>query len=145
MIRLDNIQVIVDKFIKNKKTISIIDCSMGGCFINAITNMVYGSDILKFGLVTYSYDFLDKTGIVSDISDGNITVIKEISKKISDFGNSNYGIGLSLIFGSLVYVSVYDRDNDKYYTLSIDIDSENMEDSKRIVVNSITLLLLTIV
>ena len=145
MIRLDNIQVIVDKFIKNKKTISIIDFSMGGCFINAITNMVYGSDILKFGLVTYSYDFLDKIGIVSDISDGNITVIKEISKKISDFGNSNYGIGLSLIFGSLVYVSVYDRDNDKYYTLSIDIDSENMEDSKRIVVNSITLLLLTIV
>ena len=142
---MDNIQVIVDKFIKNKKTISILDCSMGGCFINEITNVVYGRDILKFSVVTYSYDFLDKIGIVSDISDGNITVIKEISKKISDFGNSNYGIGLSLIFGSLVYVSVYDRDNDKYYTLSIDISDENIENGKSAVVNSITLLLLTIV
>lgn len=145
MIRLSNIQVIVDKLRENKKTISIMDCSMGGCLINAITNVVYGMDILKFGLVTYSYDFLDKIGIDSDISDDNITIIKEISKKISDFGNSNYGIGLSLIFDCLVYVCVYDRDNDKYYTLSIDISDEDIENSKMIVVNSIALLLLTIV
>lgn len=141
---MGNIQVIVDKFRENKKTISVMDCSMGGCFINAITNVVYGSDILKFSAVTYSYEILKKIGIDSEIIDGNITDAKEISKKISDFSDSNYGIGISLMFGSLVYVSVYDRDNDKFYTLSIDISDENIENGKWAVVNGISLLLLTI-
>lgn len=145
MIRLSDIQVIVDKIKEIEKTISIIDCSMGGCFINEITNVVYGRDILKFSVVTYSYEILDKIGIDSEIIEEDITSVKEISKKISDFSNSNYGIGISLMFDGLIYVSVYDRDNDKYYTLSIDINNENIEDSKRIVVNSITLLLLTII
>jgi len=66
----------------------------------------------------------------------------EMSKNISLFTNSNYGVGITgkinrvdkaNLVGedNIIYVSIYDRDNDKYYNKKIkaidDVRSKNKE------------------
>ena len=46
---------------------------------------------------------------------------------------------------NLVYVSIYDRDLDKYYTMSIDTIDGSREENKRMIIRNIVELLLTII
>ena len=81
---------------------------------------------------------------------------KSMSKNISDFTSSNYGVGItgkinradkSNMYGSdnMIFVSIYDRDNDKYYTMSIDTIDASREENKKMIIRNIVELLLTII
>lgn len=151
---------IVDRLNKLHKTISTMESCTGGGVVNLITNFPGASEVLKFSAVTYSNEFKIKMGVDKDIIEQNsvysINTAKDMSKKISNFTASNYGVGItgkinrvdkSNMYGNdnLVYVSIYDRDNDKYYTLSIEMIDDSREVNKKLIINNIVKLLNTII
>ena len=120
---------IVDKLIKIKKTISTMESCTGGALASSITDIEGASEILKFSAVTYSNEYKIKMGvdnkIISKYSVYSMEVAEEMSKNISNFSNSNYGIGITgklnridpnNLYGedNIVFISIYDRDNNTY-------------------------------
>ena len=151
---------VIEILIKNNKTISTMESCTGGAVVNAITNIEGASEVLKYSAVTYSNEFKIKMGVDSKVIDEysvySIGVANEMSKKISDFTNSDYGVGITgklnrvdknNLVGNdnVVFVSIYDRNKDKYYTKEIQVDKNSRSANKEIIVNIITDLLLEIV
>ena len=156
MKEIDNL---VKLLIKKKKSISTMESCTGGCFVDEITNIPGASDILKFSSVTYSNEFKIKMGVSSKIIDEysvySIETAKEMSKKISDFAHSDYGIGITGKINrgdkfnkvgndNIAYASIYDKDNDRYYTLSIEMLDVSREENKKMIVKNIAMVLLQI-
>ena len=157
---MKNVNKLVELLREKKKSISSMESCTGGCFVNEITNVPGASEILKFSAVTYSNEFKLKMGVSEDIINKytvySIETAKDMSKKISDFTNSSYGIGITGKINkfdkanmvgedNLVYVSIYDRDNDRYYTISIEMKDVSREDNKKLIVNNIVKGLLQII
>lgn len=151
---------VVNSLIKNNKTISTMESCTGGLLANEITNIPDASKIFKFSAVTYSNEFKIKMGVSSDMIDKytvySIEVAKEMSKKISDFTNSDYGVGITgqlkkidenniVDNDNLVYVSIYDKLKDFYYTMSIEVLDLPRSENKKYVVNKVIDLLKKIV
>ena len=137
---------VVKRLIELKKTISTMESCTGGGVANAITNVEGASEILKFSAVTYSNEYKIKMGVSSEVIDKysvySMETANEMSKNISLFTNSNYGVGITgkinrtdknNLYGedNIIYISIYDRDNDKYYNKKIkaidDVRSKNKE------------------
>ena len=137
---------VVKRLIELKKTISTMESCTGGGVANAITNVEGASEILKFSAVTYSNEYKIKMGVSSEVIDKysvySMETANEMSKNISLFTNSNYGVGITgkinrvdkaNLVGedNIIYISIYDRDNDKYYNKEIkaidDVRSKNKE------------------
>jgi PncC family amidohydrolase len=157
---MEKMKKVVDRLIEKNKTISSMESCTGGGFANMITNIPGASDVFKFSAVTYSNEFKIRMGVDSEIIDKysvySIECAKSMSKNISDFTDSSYGVGITgkinradknNMNGSdnLVYVSIYDRDLDKYYTMSIDTIDRSREENKRMIIRNIVELLLTII
>ena len=140
---------VVDKLIKLNKTISVMESCTGGALSNTITNVEGCSEVFKFGAVTYSNEYKIKMGvdpnIINKFSVYSIDVAKEMSRRISQFTNSDYGIGIT---GKLnredknnlsgldnqVFVSIYDKGLEKYYTFSVNVVDQSRSDNKNLVV-----------
>lgn len=137
---------VVKRLIELKKTISTMESCTGGGVANAITNVEGASEILKFSAVTYSNEYKIKMGVSSEVIDKysvySMETANEMSKNISLFTNSNYGVGITgkinrvdkaNLVGedNIIYISIYDRDTDKYYNKKIkaidDVRSKNKE------------------
>lgn len=147
---------IVDILIKNNKTISTMESCTGGAVANAITNIEGASSILKFSAVTYSNEFKIKMGVDKNIIDKytvySIETANEMSKNISKFSNSDYGIGITGQINRLdpnnitnennrIYISIYDKNNDKYYNnVLVAVDATRSE-NKNIIIDKIIILL----
>ena len=157
---MEKMKLVVDRLKNNNKTISSMESCTGGGFVNEITNIDGASEVLKFTAVTYSNEYKIKMGVNKDIIDKysvySIECAKSMSKSISDFTNSDYGVGITgkinrvdknNMFGSdnLVYVSIYDRGEDRYYTMSIDTIDGSRKDNKEMIINNIVSLLLNII
>ena len=127
---MEKMKLVVDRLIDKNKTIASMESCTGGGFANEVTNIPGASEILKFSAVTYSNEYKIKMGVDSDIIDKysvySMECARSMSKNISDFSNSNYGVGITGKINradknnmsgsdSLIYVSIYDKDNDKYY------------------------------
>ncbi len=143
---------IVEYLIKNKKTISTMESCTGGGLVNEITNIPGASEVLKFSAVTYSNEYKIKMGVNKEIIDKytvySMEVANEMSKVISLFTNSNYGIGIT---GQLkridinnitnecdkVYISIYDKDNNKYYNKIYTCEKDNRIENKLLIVDLI--------
>lgn len=151
---------VIERLTNNNKTISTMESCTGGAVVNAITNIEGASEVFKYSAVTYSNEFKIKMGVDSKVIDEysvySIEVANEMSKKISDFTNSDYGVGITgklnrvdknNLVGNdnVVFVSIYDRNKDKYYTKEIQVDKNSRSANKEIIVNIITDLLLEIV
>lgn len=156
----DNMKEVIEILTNNNKTISTMESCTGGAVVNAITNIEGASEVFKYSAVTYSNEFKIKMGVDSKVIDEysvySIEVANEMSKKISDFTNSDYGVGITgklnrvdknNLVGNdnVVFVSIYDRNKDKYYTKEIQVDKNSRSANKEIIVNIITDLLLEIV
>lgn len=143
---------IIEKLKEKNKTISIMESCTGGGLANAFTNIEGSSEVLKFGAVTYSNEFKIKMGvnpkIIEEYSVYSINTALEMSQKISKFTNSNYGIGItgklnradeSNQFGkdNIVYISIYDADQDKNYNYDIEVKKANRKENKDEVINFI--------
>lgn len=143
---------IIEILTKKEKTISTMESCTGGGVANAITNISGASEVLKFSAVTYSNEFKIKMGVNSDTIDKysvySIEVAKEMSKCISDYTNSDYGIGITGKLNRVdkrnlhgidnqVFISIYDKENDKYYTQDIYVDKKSRGENKDIIIDII--------
>ena len=153
-------QEIIAKLINLNKTISTMESCTGGGVANAITNIPGASEVLKFSAVTYSNEFKIKMGVSASIIDRytvySIETAMEMSKNISLFTNSNYGIGITgklnrqdknNKFGSdnKVYISIYDNELDKFYNYDITVDKKTRKENKQMVIDFIILKLKEII
>lgn len=151
---------IVELLKQNKKTISTMESCTGGGVANAITNIEGASEILKFSAVTYSNEFKIKMGVDKNIIDKytvySIETAQEMSKNITKFTNSNYGVGITGQINrqdpnnitkedNKIYISIYDKDNNKYYNEAIEAINSSRSDNKEIIINKIVEMLKDII
>ena len=153
-------QRIIKKLTDLNKTIATMESCTGGGVANSITNIEGASEVIKFSAVTYSNEFKIKMGVSKDIilkySVYSIETAMEMSKNISAFANSNYGIGITgklnrvdkhNMFGNdnIVFISIYDKDLDKFYNYQIEVDKPSRKENKELVINLIIEKLLEII
>lgn len=143
---------IVEKLIKNKKTIATMESCTGGALASVITNISGSSEILKFSAVTYSNEYKMKMGVNKEIVDKysvySIETAKDMSLKISEFTSSNYGVGITGKINdfdkanpygedNLVFVSIYDRNKNEYHTRTIKTINDSRENNKKLIIENI--------
>ena len=143
---------IVKRLTELKKTISTMESCTGGGVANAITNIEGSSEVLKFSAVTYSNEYKIKMGVDKDIINKytvySMQVANEMSKKISDFTNSDYGIGITgklnradannpYGIDNLVYISIYDKEKDKYHNYTMEATEKSRKENKELIIDLI--------
>ena len=153
-------EIIVNKLINSNKTISTMESCTGGLLASSLTDIEGASEVIKFSAVTYSNEFKIKMGVSKEVintfSVYSIETAIEMSKNISEFTNSNYGVGITgklnrvdsnNLFSkdNVVYISIYDKDNDKYYNYDIEVNRDTRRENKRYVIEFIYNKLLDII
>ena len=148
---------VVELLIKEKKTISTMESCTGGGVVNEITSVEGASEILKYSAVTYSNEFKIKMGVSEDIIDKYSVYSREtadeMSKNISLFTNSNYGIGvtgklnrvdINNPYGedNIVYISIYDKENNLYLNEKVEAIKATRKENKELVIEKVKELLL---
>lgn len=151
---------LVEKLIKLNKTISTMESCTGGGLANEITSIEGASEILKFSAVTYSNEFKIKMGVDKNAIDKysvySIEVAREMSKSISLFTNSDYGIGITgklnrvdsnNLYGkdNVVFISIYDKEKDYYYDFDLEVLKNSRKENKELVINKVIHELLNII
>ena len=126
---------IVKYLIDNHITIATMESCTGGALASEITSHPGASEILKFSAVTYSNEFKIKMGVseevINEYSVYSEETAKSMSKSISDFTNSDIGVGVTGKINtpdpanlrgndSEIFISFYDRRVDKFYNFKID-------------------------
>lgn len=150
---------LVEKLLDLGKTISTMESCTGGGVANAITNIAGASEVLKFSAVTYSNEFKIKMGVSNEIIDKysvySMETAEEMSKNISVFTNSDFGVGITGKLNSndssnpegendIVFVSIYDKEKDKYYNTTIKVLVQSREKNKELIITKINDLILEI-
>lgn len=146
------IEKTIKKLIELKKTISTMESCSGGALANTITNIPDASKIFSFGAVTYSNEYKIKMGVDKNIIDTysvySMQTANEMSKKISMFTSSDFGVGITgklnkkdpnNLYGNdnKVYISVYDRKNDTFYNKEVTVNSFDRKENKDYVLNEV--------
>ena len=150
---------VVKRLTELNKTIATMESCSGGAVVNAITNIPGASEVLKFSAVTYANEFKVKMGVDKDLIDKysvySMDVAKNMSLKIAQFAGSNYGIGITGKINRAdpynkegkdneIFISIYNRDNDKYTTFKLIAISADREKNKEYIVTEIAKKLLAI-
>jgi len=82
-----------------EKSVATMESCTGGSIASEITNHNGASEILKFSAVTYSNEYKIKMGVNPSVIDKysvySIETAEEMSKNISKFANSDFGIGIT--------------------------------------------------
>ena len=145
-------QNVIEYLIKERKTISTMESCTGGAIANAITNIPGASEVFMYSAVTYSNDYKVKMGVSESTIDKYTVyseeVAKEMSKVISNYTNSNYGVGvtgklnradINNPYGqdNLVYISVYDKNNDTYHTSTVTCTKDTRPKNKELVIEKV--------
>ena len=143
---------LVDFLINNRKTISTMESCTGGFIVSEITNIEGSSEVLKYSAVTYSNEYKIKMGVSKKIIDRysvySMETAKEMSRVISNYTNSSYGIGVTGKLNRIdinnnygndneVFISIYDRDNNRYYTDSLKVTNSSRIKNKKEVCNKL--------
>lgn len=147
---------VIELLTKKHKKISTMESCTGGGVANAITNIEGASNVLEFSAVTYSNEYKIKMGVDKDIIEKysvySLETAKEMSKCISNYANSNYGIGITGKMNkedinnpygenNKIFISIYDRDNNKYYNKEINASQKTRKENKELVINEIIYIL----
>ena len=149
---MEKLDKIVKMLKEKNKYVSTMESCTGGGLVNAITNIPGASEILKFSAVTYSNEFKIKMGVPKETIDTysvySMETAIDMSKKISEFTNSNYGIGITgklnrtdinNLVGddNMVYFSIYNKDTNTNYNDSIRVSKSSREENKDEVITKI--------
>ena len=149
------VKILTDKC----KTISTMESCTGGGVANMITNVSGSSEVFNFGAVTYSNAYKVKMGVDKSVIDNysvySIQTANEMSKAISNFTGSDYGIGVTGKLkkadtnnmqgeDDLVFVSVFDKNANKFYEKTIKVIYDLREENKAFVIENIGQMLLDI-
>lgn len=144
---------------QRKETIATMESCSGGAIVNSITNIPGASEVLKFSAVTYANEFKIKMGVLKETIDKysvySMAVAKEMSKNISLFANSTYGIGITGKINredpynksgenNKIFISIYKKNNDTYNTFSLIAKDADRISNKDYIVEEIAKKLLTI-
>lgn len=147
---------IVNRLIELNRSISTMESCTGGFIANSITNIPGASDIFKFGAVTYSNEYKIKLGVDSNLIDTYSVYSKEVansmSKTISEYTSSDYGIGITGKLNrsgknnmsgedNVVYISIYDRKMNKYYNSIVTVLYDDRCKNKEMILKSVIELL----
>ena len=150
---------IIHKLQLKQLTIATMESCTGGGVANAITNMEGASEIFKFSAVTYCNEYKIKMGVDKEIIDKytvySIETAMSMAKAISNFANSNYGVGVTGKLNrkdenndtgsnNLVYISIYSKDEDKFYNEEIIVTKEIRFKNKELVINKIIMMMETV-
>ena len=148
--RNNSIKSVVKNLIVREKTIATMESCTGGFIASSITNIEGASSVLKYSAVTYSNDYKIKMGVDPEIikkySVYSPETAKDMSKKISDFADSDYGVGVT---GKLkradennphgednkVFISLFDRDNNKYYQGEVAVNKNTRLANKKMILD----------
>ena len=137
---------------ENDKTISSMESCTGGFFASELTNVSGSGDVFKLGLVTYSNEYKEYFGVSSKTIDEYTVysnqVSEEMAKKVSDISKSDYSVGITGQLGrkdpnnesgevDTVYISIYDKQNDKSFDYRINVEGEKRLDKKKYIVEFI--------
>lgn len=151
---------IIEDLINKNKTIATMESCTGGGVVNAITNIEGASEVLKFSAVTYSNEFKIKMGVNASIIDKytvySMETAMEMSKNISLFTNSSYGVGITgklnrqdknNKFGldNKVYISIYDKELNKFYNYDVIVTKQTRKENKQMIIDFIILKLKDII
>lgn len=143
---------IVNKLINIKKTISTMESCTGGALASSITDIEGASEILKFSAVTYSNEFKIKFGVNKNVIDKytvySMETAQEMSSNIVKFTNSNYGVGITGQINrkdknnetnedNIIYISIYDRDSNKYYNSKITTINDTRKKNKELIIKKV--------
>lgn len=149
---MEKLDKIVKMLKEKNKYVSTMESCTGGGLVNAITNIPGASEILKFSAVTYSNEFKIKMGVLKETIDTysvySMETAIDMSKKISEFTNSNYGIGITGKLNradinnlagddNMVYFSIYNKDTNTNYNDSIRVSKSSREENKDEVITKI--------
>lgn len=125
---------IVELLIKKHKTIATMESCTGGFIASSITDIEGASEVLRFSAITYSNEYKIKLGVSAKTIDTysvySMNVAREMAKNISEFAQSDYGIGITgkinrkdenNLFGddNKIFYSIYDKENDKFYDYTL--------------------------
>lgn len=154
-----NFKNIIHKLQLKQLTIATMESCTGGGVANAITNMEGASEIFKFSAVTYCNEYKIKMGVDKEIIDKytvySIETAMSMAKAISNFANSNYGVGVTGKLNrkdenndtgsnNLVYISIYSKDEDKFYNEEVTVNKKARFLNKKIVINKIIEIMATL-
>lgn len=143
---------IVGMLKNSNKTISVMESCTGGLFASEITNIDGSSDVFKLGLVTYSNEYKEYFGVSKDtINEYTVysnEVSKEMSKRVCDIANADFGIGITGQLGTKdnknessdinsVYISIYNKEMDKYFNYKVEAEGKTRPEKKMFVINSV--------
>ena len=141
---------VVEKLIELNKTISTMESCTGGAIANAITNIPDASKVIKFSAITYSNEYKIKMGVSKELINKytvySIEVARDMALAIANFTNSNYGVGVTgklkkidnnNLVGEddIVFLVIYDKDNNKYYDIKIKLCFDNRIDNKNQIIH----------
>lgn len=143
---------LVLKLIDEKKTISTMESCTGGGVANAITDIEGASEVLKFSAVTYSNEFKIKMGVSKNVIDKysvySMETAEEMSRNISEFTGSHYGVGITGKLNrvdsnnpygedNIVFISIFDSEHKKFYNASVEANLGSRSENKKIVIDKI--------
>lgn len=143
---------LVKLLINKKKTIATMESCTGGGVANAITNIEGASEILKYSAVTYSNEYKIKMGvsplIIDKYSVYSMETAAEMSKNISEFANSDYGVGITGKLNrvdinnlagddNVVFISIYENCTGKYFNKKIKVTLGSRSKNKKLVIDKV--------
>lgn len=150
---------VVNLLIEKKMTIATMESCTGGFVASSITDIDGSSSVLKFSAVTYSNEYKIKMGVSKEVIDKysvySMNVAREMAKKISNFANSDIGVGITgkinrvdenNLFGddNKIYYAIYDKNIDKYYEYELIAINDTRLNNKKYIMENISKSLLEI-
>lgn len=144
---------VVNLLIEKKMTIATMESCTGGFIASSITDIEGSSNVLKFSAVTYSNEYKIKMGVNKAIIDKysvySMNVAREMAKCISDFANSDIGIGITgkinrvdenNLYGedNKIYYSIYDKKSSNYYEYEIIAINDTRHNNKNYIMENIS-------
>lgn len=141
---------VVRELIEKGQTISTMESCTGGGIANAITNIPDASRVIKFSAVTYSNEYKIKMGVDSTLIDMysvySMAVAEDMAKKISEFAESDYGVGVT---GKLkksdpdnpqgeddvVFLSIYDSNENMFYDTEVKLPYDDRAENKQEIID----------
>lgn len=150
---------VVNLLIEKKMTIATMESCTGGFLASSITDIDGSSSVLKFSAVTYSNEYKIKMGVSKEVIDKysvySMNVAREMAKNISNFANSDIGVGITgkinrvdenNLFGddNKIYYAIYDKNSDKYYEYELIAINDTRLNNKKYIMENISKNLLEI-
>jgi len=143
---------VVEKLINNHETISSMESCTAGYFATTITNVDGSSEVLKFSAITYSNEYKIKMGVDKNVIEKysvySFETSREMSKNISSFSESTYGVGITGKINRVdennpygedneIFVTIYNNKSNEYYDLKVTCPNKPRKECKEFIVDKI--------